>query len=185
MIRKHINKLLFASCLSASSLFAADLGTVNFSNCITNSKVGKHEQATFEGLKKQLGGHLESIEKELNELSGKLNDSEYMDGLSPEAEMELRTKISTLNDEMMRYQNQYYQVLNQSQMKIMQQIGALISTASEAVAKTQKLDVVLREEACFYYNASLDITNKVVEELDKNYDQEMKKLASQQNTKAE
>ena len=185
MIKKHLKKLLLVCCLSAGSLSAAEFGTVNFANCIANSKIGKHEQATFEGLKKQLGGHLESIEKELNDLSGKLNDAEYMDGLSPEAEMEVRTKISTLNDEMMRYQNQYYQVLNQSQMKIMQQIGALVATASEAVAKSKKLDVVLREEACFYYNSSLDITNPVVDEMDKNYDQEMKKLASQQNTKAE
>ncbi len=185
MMKKHLKKILFLCCLSTGSLFAADFGTVNFANCISNSKVGKHEQTTFEGLKKQLGGHLESIEKELNELSGKLNDSEYMDGLSPEAEMELRTKMSTLNDEMMRYQNQYYQVLNQSQMKIMQQIGALVSTASETVAKDQKLDVVLREEACFYFNSALDITNKVVEVMDKNYEQELKKLAAQQPAKAE
>jgi outer membrane protein len=171
MMKKTLRSLLVLGCLSAASLSAAEsIGVVNFATCISDSKTGKAEQANFEDLKKQLGGHLEAVEKELNEIAGKLNDTEYMDGLSPEAEMELREKARGLNEEMMRYQNQYYQVLNQANMKIVQQISAQIASASEAVAKMQKRQVVLNKESCFYHDASLDITAQVIAEMDKTYD---------------
>ena len=122
MMKKMLRNLLVACCFSAAALSAAEsLAVVNFATCASDSKAGKAGHENLEDLKKQLGGHLESLEKDLNELAGKLNDAEYMDGLSPEAEMELRDKARVLNDEMMRYQNQYYQIFNQAQMKIMQQ----------------------------------------------------------------
>ncbi len=178
MIKKILRSLLAVGCLSAASLSAAEsIGVVNFATCISDSKIGKAEQANFEDLKKQLGGHLESVEKELNEIAGKLNDTEYMDGLSPEAEMELREKARGLNEEMMRYQNQYYQVLNQANMKIVQQISSQIASASETVAKSQKRSLVLNKESSFYYEDSLDITSLVIAEMDKTFDMSAKKTA--------
>ncbi len=180
MIEKKLKRFLLLCCLSAGSLSAAEnFGVVNFANCISDSKLGKAEQVNFENLKKQLGSHLEGSEKELNELAGKLNDAEYMDGLSPEAEMELREKVRALNEDMMRYQNQYYQILNQSNMKIVQQISSEVATAAASVAKSQKKTAVLNKEACFFYDPSLDITNLVVAEMDKTFDQNAKKNAEQ------
>ena len=117
---------------SASSAFAesGNFGIVNFATCITDSKMGKEEQSSFENLKKQMTAHLEDTEKQINELAAKFNDPDYMDGLSPEAEDELKNKIRTLNEELGRFQNQYYQVLNQANMKIMQSISTNINTAS-------------------------------------------------------
>ena len=177
MMRKKAKYLLFLSCLCAASLAAAEVGVVNFSNCVAESKLGKAEQANFEGLKKQLGGHLEQTEKELNELVAKLNDSEYMDGLSPEAEAELKEKAQNLSNEMGRYQNQYNQILNQANMKIVQLISTQINLASEQVAKAKKLDVILNKDACFFYVNSLDVTPQVITEMDKTYDQDQKKAA--------
>lgn len=166
-----------ALCLLAASLSADSMGVVNFANCISESKLGKSEQANFENLKKQLGTHLEATEKELNDLAAKLNDSEYMDGLSPEADGELREKVRALNEELMRYQNQYYQVLNQTNMKIVQQISAKIASAAETVAKAKKIDAVFNQEACFYASPSLNVTDDVVKEMDLRYDEEMKNQA--------
>lgn len=176
MNKKMLQKIIVLCALS-TGLFADGMGVVNFASCISDSKMGKSEQANFENLKKQLGTHLEATEKELNDLAGKLNDSEYMDGLSPEADAELREKVRLLNEELMRYQNQYYQVLNQTNMKIVQQISAKIASAAETVAKAKKLDAVFNQEACFYASPSLNVTAEVVKEMDARYDEEMKNQA--------
>jgi len=168
---------LLALVLGTSAMYAdnSNYGVVNFSTCITDSKVGKEEQSSFENLKKQMSAHLEDTEKQINELASKFNDPDYMDGLSPEAEEELKNKIRTLNEELGRYQNQYYQVLNQANMKIIQSISANINTAAEKVAKDKKLAMVVNKEACFFHSSALDVTNLVVAEMDKTFELESKK----------
>src|SRR5580658_4473294 len=131
---KKIPILLAAFGLTTAG-FAADapsnIGIVNFGTCVADSKLGKQEQAAFESLKKQMTTLLEDTEKQLNEIAAKFNDPEFLDGLSPEAEEELKTKFRTLNEELGRYQNQYYQVMNQANMRIMQILATSINTAAE------------------------------------------------------
>lgn len=175
---KRLSKYLTVACLTAGSLSAAEnFGIVNFSTCVTDSKIGKEEQTNFDNMKKQLGAHLEETEKQINDLSMKFNDPEYMDGLSPEAEDEMKNKMRMLSEEMNRYQNQYYQMLNQANMRIIQVLSTSINTASEKVAKEKKLSMVINKDACFYYAPNLDITTQVISEMDKSYDQEAKKAA--------
>lgn len=180
MKRRFIPSLLIAIGL-ASTAFSADstpsFGIVNFGNCVTDSKLGKQEQASFESLKKQMTSLLEDTEKQLNELTAKFNDPEYLDGLSPEAEEDLKNKFRTLNEELGRYQNQYYQVMNQANMRVVQTLSSSVSSASEKVAKDKKLSMVVNKDACFYYSPSLDVTGAVVAEMDKNFAQESKKGA--------
>lgn len=160
------------------------VGIVNFASCMSESKLGKKEQASFESLKKQMVSLLEDTEKQLTELSAKFNDAEYMDGLSPEAEEELKNKFETLSKEMNRYQNQYYQVMNQANMKILQAMSSNIQAASEKVAKDKRLSMIVNKEACFFYTPQLDVTNLVIAELDKNFELESKKQAAVENTSA-
>ena len=189
MKKQFLKASILALGLTMSSAAFADsgnFGIVNFTNCITDSKIGKDEQASFENLKKQMTAHLESTEKQTNELASKFNDPDYMDGLSPEAEEELKNKIRNLNEELGRFQNQYYQVLNQANMKLIQTISGNINTASEKVAKDKKLSMVVNKEACFFYTPGLDVTNLVIAEMDKAYELETKKLkASGQESKLE
>lgn len=183
-MEKHmIYKSLIAVLLSTGFLANAEantdakhqVGIVNFASCMTESKLGKKEQGSFEALKKQMASLLEDTEKQLTEISSKFNDPEYMDGLSPEAEEELKNKFRVLNEEMNRYQNQYYQVLNQANMKILHSVSGNIQAASEKVAKDKRLTMVLNKEACFFYTPQLDITNLVVAEMDKTFELEAKK----------
>ncbi|MBS0651128.1 MAG: OmpH family outer membrane protein [Verrucomicrobia bacterium] len=179
-MKRYIPLFVLATGL-ATSAFAADapsIGVVNFSNCVTDSKLGKQEQSSFDALKKQMSTLLEDTEKQLNDIAAKFNDPEYLDGLSPEAEEELKNKFRVLSDEMNRYQNQYYQVLNQANMRIIQTISNGINTASEKVAKDKKLTVVVNKDACFYFSPGLDVTNQVVSEMDKTFDSETKKQAA-------
>lgn len=179
-MKRYFSLFMLAAGLTTSA-FAADapsIGVVNFSNCVTDSKLGKQEQSSFDALKKQMSTLLEDTEKQLNDIAAKFNDPEYLDGLSPEAEEELKNKFRVLSDEMNRYQNQYYQVLNQANMRIIQTISNGINTASEKVAKDKKLTVVVNKDACFYFSPTLDVTNQVVSEMDKSFDSEAKKQAA-------
>lgn len=179
-MKRYFSLFLLAAGLTTSA-FAADapsIGVVNFSNCVTDSKLGKQEQSSFDALKKQMSTLLEETEKQLNDITAKFNDPEYRDGLSPEAEDELKNKFHLLSEEMNRYQNQYYQVLNQANMRIIQTISNGINTASEKVAKDKKLTVVVNKDACFYFSPALDVTNQVVTEMDKSFEIEAKKQAT-------
>jgi outer membrane protein len=179
MKRRFIPAFLIVTALTTAAFSAENVlnyGIVNFGTCVSDSKLGKQEQASFESLKKQMTVLLEDTEKQLNELSTKFNDPEYLDGLSPEAEEELKVKFRTLNEELSRYQNQYYQVMNQANMRIMQTLAAGINSASEKVAKDKKLSMVVNKDACFYFTPALDVTNLVIVEMDKSFaPQEAKK----------
>lgn len=165
--RPFFSSLIAATMLTSGAFAAETTGVVNFSSCISDSKLGKQEQASFESLKKQMSSLLEDTEKQLQELSVKFNDQEYLDGLSPEAETEMKGKFEALNQDLQRYQNQYYQVMNQANMRIIQSINGAISQAAEKVAKDKKIGMVVNKEACYFYLPSLDITVDVIAEMDK------------------
>lgn len=144
------------------------IGIVNFKKCVEDSKLGKAEQAAFDNLKNQMASILEKTEKELEQLANKLN-SDAVDSMSPEAEEELKVKFQKLSVELNRYQNQYYQILNQANYRILNSLSTKVSEAAETVAKSKNLKVVFNEEACFFFDADLDLTKLVVAELDRNY----------------
>jgi len=179
MKKQKLFTLLTCLSLTAGG-FAADaqgsVGVVNFVSCVTESKVGKQEQASFESLKKQMLNLLEDTEKQLTDINTKLNDKEYLDGLSPEAEDEMKGKFRHLNEELGRYQNQYYQVLNQANMKLIQVMSTNINNASERVAKEKHLGMIVNKDACFFYAPQLDVTNLVVAEMDKTFAAEQKNI---------
>lgn len=168
---------MFASSLLLTSAYSAEtpsIGVVNFATCVSDSKLGKQEQDSFEVLKKQMATQIEETEKQLNDLSAKFNDPDYLDGLSPEAEEDLKNQFRTLNERMGQYQNQYYQVMNQANMRIIQTLSTAINAASAKVAKDKKLSMVLNKDACFYYADTLDMTKPVIVEMDKGFSAEQK-----------
>lgn len=150
------------------------VGVVDFKKTIETSKLGKQEQANFENLKKQMENVLEEKEKGLNELATKLNDMDYLDSITAEVETELKRKFRGLNQEFSQQQSQYYQALNQANIKIVQKIQDEIQKAAEKVAKDNGLDVILNDEGSFYFSSSLDVTPKVVAALDEVYETELK-----------
>lgn len=160
-----------ATTLLAGSVNGADMkiGVVNFKKCVETSKVGKKEQQNFEAQKKQMDDVLSDKEKTLNEISAKLSDSDYMDSLTPEADAELKHKFRTLSAEFQQLQNQYYQVLNQTNYKVIQKIQSDISDASKMVAQDKKLDAILNQEMFFYNTEALDVSDDIVNVMDKNY----------------
>jgi outer membrane protein len=177
ILRKYIPWV--AAFCSTTFLSASEVSSVvNFSTCITDSKYGKKEQENFENLRKQLSSLIEDTEKEIKDLSAKFEDSEYLDSLSPKAEEEMKAKFQTLNEDLSRYQGQFYQVMQQANMQLIHKMSSQIARASEKVAKDKKIDYVINKEACFYFRPDLDVTTQVINEMDKNFDLDLKKKVS-------
>lgn len=176
-----------AATCGATFLGAAEMSSVvNFSTCITDSKYGKKEQENFESLRKQLATLIEDTEKELKDISAKFEDSEYLDSLSPKAEEELKARFQTLNEDLSRYQNQFYQVMQQANMQLIHKMNTQIARASEKVAKDNKISYVINKEACFYFRPDLEMTKQVIAEMDKNFeiDAKSKKLSENEEIPA-
>ena len=163
-----------ASLFGTTALQAADntIGFVNFKACVEKSKQGQQEKGAFESLKKQMGETMEKTDKELADLAKKLEDQEYMDGLSPVAEQELKQRFQTLSQEFGRYQNQYYQLLNQANYRMLQNLHDTICKAAEAVRAKHHLNLIINEDSTFASATSLNFTDEVVAEMDKQFESE-------------
>jgi len=176
MNKLHKALLLLTLSIASFQAEAGDVkaGVVNFKTCIEQSKIGKKEQAYFETMKKQMETFLEEKEKNMTELSTKFNDADYMDSVSKETQAELKHNFRNLNQELSQLQNQYYQTLQQANVRILQKISDIVAQAAAKVAKAQSLNLVLNQEGAFYYDPSLDISAQVVLEMDKIDNDELK-----------
>ncbi|MFZ0565802.1 MAG: OmpH family outer membrane protein [Chlamydiales bacterium] len=169
--------ILFAGGFCKAQARELNLGFVNFKHCLERSKQGQHERNAFEALKNQMTETLEKTNKELEEIAKKLEDQDYMDGLSPTAEDELKQKFQLLSQEFAQYQNQYYQLLNQANYKMLQTMHEEVSLASEKIREKRRLDMILNEDSAFAYSNSLDLTDEVTHEMDRHFELQSKAQA--------
>lgn len=184
-MHKHLFSAAALFALMTGPAFADDsslIGVVNFSNCITDSKAGKKEQENMENLRRQMSSLIENTEKELHELTAKFEDTEYLDSLSPKAEEDLKVKHQSLQEDLGRYQQQFYQVLQHAQYQMVQKMSGTIAMASEKIAREKNLNYVMNREACFYIRPDLDVTELVVAEMDKSFEQDSKSKKLSDNT---
>ncbi|HEX2579588.1 MAG TPA: OmpH family outer membrane protein [Rhabdochlamydiaceae bacterium] len=172
--------LVTAFILAGLQLCAAEqkVGIVNMENVFMETKLGKQEQTSFETMRKQFATLIEDTEKQLRDLNEKLSDKDTLDGLSPEAEAEMKNKFAQLSEEMNRYQQQYYQFIQQGQSKMIQAIHGGITHASEKLAAAKGYSMILNKQACFYSAPTLDVTNDMIKEMDKNFEDDAKKQAA-------
>jgi outer membrane protein len=165
------NKLLLASMLimALPSLEAAELkvGVVDFKKCVENSKLGKQEQDNFNKMKAQMESVLAEKEKVLTDLAQKLQDTDYLDSISELTETEMKRKFRTLSQEMSQHQQQYYQVLQQAHVKVIQGINEAIAEASKNLATSDKYDLIINDESAFFSSSALDVSDRVITEMDK------------------
>lgn len=182
-MKKMYFAVLSALCLSSAPLLAdpaitdpngnpVKIAILNPKTCYDESKLGKQEQANLEALKKQMEVILEEREKTLNDMATKLNDNDYLDSLSPEAETELKRKFRALGQELGQLQQQYMQALQQANYQVLSVFNQAMADASKRVAQEQKIDIVLSEETSFFYSKALDISKPIVVVMDEVYDKE-------------
>ncbi|WP_082198763.1 OmpH family outer membrane protein [Chlamydia suis] len=166
--------LLFISLsLVSSPAFAASststIGIVNLRRCLEESALGKKEAAEFEKMKKQFSNSMGKMEEELSSIYSKLQDDDYMEGLSESAATELRKKFEELSAEYNTAQGQYYQILNQSNLKRMQKIMEEVKKASEIVRVQEGLSALLNEDVVLAVDASADKTDDIIKILDDSF----------------
>ena len=166
---QYISLAAVVVLMSGSTLSAKEFRYVNFKEVVENSKLGKQEQANFEALKKQMETVLEDKDKQLNEMASKLNDSDYLDSISADAETELKRKARALQGDLQQHQQQFYQALQQANFKVVQQLQEAIQKASKKVAADLKLDGIANEEIFFYANPSLNVSKEVIKEMDSDF----------------
>lgn len=109
------------------------------------------------------------MEEELSSIYSKLQDDDYMEGLSETAAAELRKKFEDLSAEYNTAQGQYYQILNQSNLKRMQKIMEEVKKASETVRIQEGLSVLLNEDIVLSIDSSADKTDAVIKVLDDSF----------------
>ncbi len=174
--------LLGVTVPSFASEKQGKIGVVDFGKCVTTSKFGKVEQENFENVRKEMQKAIEDLDAQLTQTANKLQDKELLDALSPEAEKDLKVKFQALGEELNRYQANYYQILQQANLKLVHTLSEWVGEASDTLSKKEKLTLVLNKEAVFYYDNTLDITERVVQEMDKKFDKEGKTIAHNQNS---
>lgn len=176
---KKVIKTSVAFVLVALSTFAFSanedlkIGVVDFRTCIEKSYLGQAEQQKLEAMRNEMVISLESKEKLLTEILDKLKKPEYLDTLSAKAEEDLQREYAALSEEIQVYQNQAYQALNQAQMKMFQSINEQIAKSAEYLAREHHLDLVLNQETCFYFKRPLELTQLVVQELNRHFQPEV------------
>ena len=172
-----MRKFLLSSAMTLGLLttgFSSDIGIVNFGTCLSESKIGQKEQGNIEALRKQMSSMMKDTEDKLRDLEAKFADSEYLDSLSPQAEEEMKMTQQNLQEDLGRYQQQFYQMIQGANYQLVQKMSNSISAASEKIAKQKKLKYVINKEACFYVGSDLDVTPLVIQEMDKTFELETK-----------
>jgi len=172
MHKFFLSTVVALGCFSSAS--ADNIGIVNFSACLSESKIGKKEQENIDTLRKQMASMMEDTENKLRDLSAKFEDNEYLESLSPQAEEEMKMTYQNLQENLSRNQQQFYQIIQGANYQLYQTMSNNIAAAAEKIAQEKNLDYVINREACFYVRPGFDVTSSVVEQMDKIYESETK-----------
>lgn len=174
LVAISLSSISYAQSTGGNLNYPIRIGIVNTKKCLENSKLGKAEQANFEKMKSQMESVLQTKERELEEVENKLNDDDYMDGISDEVANELRNKKRNIKKDGMGLQSQYMQTLQQANMKIIQKLSDAISKASKQVAQdpSNNLNLIFTDDATTFYAPDIDVTDKIVARMNSIYDQE-------------
>lgn len=178
------NKKNLLTCVAVLSTAALPLTAknnesarvVDFAKCYTSSQFGIREQNSFNQMKEQMEKAIKDLNDQMTETSAKLDDEFVRDALSPEAEKELQEKMQTLTGELQRYQQQYYYMLQQANMKTMNVMAEKVKAASTALAKQKKYSIILNKDQVFHYTEELDVTEDVISKLDEMFEKETANL---------
>lgn len=147
---------------------------VSFRKVVENSKLGKQQQASFEGMKHQMESLLQAKEKEVMDLWAKTEDPDVIDGLTPEKEQAMKQQAYQMAQELEQGKQQFLQTLQQANTRIIQMLNEDISKAAAEVAQARGLEIVFNEESVFYHKPTLNISDQVIARLDETFDRDAK-----------
>lgn len=165
MLNKTVlGKIFFiaASFLLAGNAFAADLkiGIVDFQRLLSSGAHMEAIKAKGEAKFKSQQAELKSIDSKINELQAKLQKEQLT--LTNQQKIDIQRKGQSLQSELQLKQKHFQQDVKSFEQEQLQLLSAKIEKAIEQVAKSQKLDLVLRKAAIAYGDNRADVTDKVL-----------------------
>lgn len=178
-----MNKKLFL-LLAATSLISSKTalgaaatgapGVVNFQTCMEKAKIAQDKRRELENFDKQFRVKIDEIQKHCKEIDDKLNNVEYVDSITAEAEENLKKERQAEMQKLMGTQNEFQQIMQQQQMAFSQSFMISLGDAAQKVAKEKKLSHVIAKEACLYYDDNLDLTEDVIAKINAIYDKQQR-----------
>lgn len=161
-----LTKSLSSAEVKASSSF----GVVNAQPCFTESKPALKTQQLIDSLVEKTNDTLKEFDQKVTELDGKLNDQHYLDGLTPEANKQLKQSYEKALQDRETARAQLQQQHSQTHVSLVQDLIAKINLASEKVAKSKNLSIILSSDSITYFDPSIDQTADIMKELNANAD---------------
>lgn len=132
---------------------------------VSQSNMGKEYIAKAEASLKPQATALQKMESEIRSLQQKLQK----DGptLSEDKLRARQQAIQVKAEEFQLKGRQFQQAQAESQNGLLEKVGPKVQPAIDAVVKAQEIDVVIQRQAAVYASPSVDITNLVIEQLNK------------------
>ncbi len=157
--------LLFFITLSNLNVFSHEIAVINIDYILKNFDLYQNSINSIKLKNNDLKLNLEKSENELTELNNKIESSKLF-----LKEVELNKLIDIYNQKIFQYQNNMLEyndkIENQTEINkkiIMEKINLI----SQNIAIKNKINLILNENSYYMANTDLDISNIVLEELNK------------------
>tara|TARA_B100000579_G_C22452959_1_gene675170 strand:+ start:132 stop:641 length:510 start_codon:yes stop_codon:yes gene_type:complete len=157
--------LLFFITLSNFNVFSHEIAVINIDYILKNFDLYQNSINSIKLKNNDLKLNLEKSENELSELNNKIESSKLF-----LKEVELNKLIDIYNQKIFQYQNNMLEYNNkiENQTEINKKIiMEKINLISQNIAIKNKINLILNENSYYMANTDLDISNIVLEELNK------------------
>gem|GEM_PF-4221427 len=147
-------------------------GYVSMMFCCTHSQYGKKEMDRLNHESAKIRHYISEVHQQIQELEEKLQDPDYLDCVTPDAEEEIRVRLISLQKEEKRRRRVAEGQLRQMEFQFVQDVSRLAVEAAKHVAEDQKLSFIVKDEQFLYCQNGHDCTNAVVGEMDRLHQQQ-------------
>lgn len=153
------------TALCSSAMAQMKIALIDVQRCVTESDAGRKVQAEMRKMEQERTPQLKAKRDEIEKLQKDFLDKEK--ALSETAKNklleELQSKSAELDNALRQYNAEMQKKDVDSAKKIAQELESVIA----AVAKADKYDLVLLSPAVAYAPSAVDITQKVIEQYNK------------------
>lgn len=171
--------VLCGAILAASGITAEESSPVirffNAEKCVRESKYGIEMQSSLEESQKQIVKMIEDINSQIEDIDAKLGDKDFLDGLSPEGEEDLKSEKEELTQRVQAIQAQASQRMQFEQQTALMAIEENLTDATSKYAPEHNIDALVLSQVALYYKKDFDVTSDLIVLLDKKYDAEQTK----------
>lgn len=164
-MKKYLTTLLAAFSLLSSAANAGNIGIIDVDKIMNESLVMRDIQSKIEKkedeYQKQVQKKRGELESEQKRIEGKKNI------LSKEAFEKEAESFEKKLDELKTFIDKKQNSLKKSSMEAMSKVNEKVRDIIDEIAKEKKLEVVIAAGQTLYYENNLDITEEVLQKLNK------------------